>query len=261
MSKACVYLVGAGPGDPGLLTVRALELLQSADIVVYDRLVSAEILARIPPGVSRIFVGKASGAHPIPQHEINQLLLGLARRARRIVRLKGGDPFIFGRGGEEAEYLARHGIAFEVVPGVTAANACAAYAGIPLTHRGLASSVRFVAGHCREDRPLELDEAAFADPSCTLVIFMGLANLPQIVTAALQAGRSSNTPAAIIESGTTPRQRCIRCELGALADEATANAVRAPALIIIGEVVRLSALLDWFAPETEQPPQAAERYA
>ena len=261
MSEACVYLVGAGPGDPGLLTVRALELLESADIVVYDRLVSEEILARIPAGVSRIYVGKASGAHAMPQREINQLLMRLARRSRAIVRLKGGDPFTFGRGAEEAACLARHGIAFEVVPGVTAANACAAYAGIPLTHRGLANSVRFLAGHCREDRPLAFSDAALADPDCTLVVFMGLANLPQIVATALQAGRSPHTPAAIVESGTTPRQRCIRCELATLAEQAQAQEVRAPALIIIGEVVRMAELLDWFTPQTERPLLAVERYA
>jgi uroporphyrin-III C-methyltransferase/precorrin-2 dehydrogenase/sirohydrochlorin ferrochelatase/uroporphyrin-III C-methyltransferase len=261
VTEACVFLVGAGPGDPGLLTVRALELIESADIVVYDRLISSEILARIPAGVPKIFVGKAAGNHSIPQPEINSLLVSLARRERRIVRLKGGDPFVFGRGGEEAEHLAQHGIAFEIVPGVTAATACAAYAGIPLTHRGLANSVRFIAGHCRDDKPLDLHDDALADPHCTLVVFMGLANIERIVTAALQAGRSPTTPVAIIESGTTPQQRCIRCELASLRSEAQANGVSAPALIVIGEVVSMAAILDWYQPAIEQATTTAKRYA
>ena len=261
MTEACVYLVGAGPGDPGLLTVRALELIQSADTVVYDRLISAEILQRIPSGVAKIFVGKASGNHSMPQAEINALLVSLARRKRSIVRLKGGDPFVFGRGGEEAEYLARHGIAFETVPGVTAATACAAYAGIPLTHRGLASSVHFVAGHCRDDQPLDLHSDALADPHATLVVFMGLANLDRIVAAALQAGRSPRTPAAIIESGTTPQQRYVRCELASLSVQAEANGIRAPALLIIGEVVSMADVLGAQVPAAADPPMSVERYA
>ena len=155
-SRGIVYLVGAGPGDPGLLTVRALRLIEQADVVVYDRLVSAEILALIPPGVSRIAVGKAPGHHCVPQDQINDLLVGVACKRRRVVRLKGGDPFIFGRGSEEALHLKRHGIPFEVVPGVTSAAAASAYAGIPLTHRGLSRTVHLVTGHQRDDEPLDL---------------------------------------------------------------------------------------------------------
>ncbi len=251
-NDSCVYLVGAGPGDPGLLTVRALRLLEQADVVVYDRLVSAAVMALVPDRVSKIFVGKASGDHPIPQAQINELLVRLARRSRRVVRLKGGDPFVFGRGGEEAAHLAGAGIRFEVVPGVTAASACAAYAGIPLTYRELASGVHLIAGHCRRDLPLDLDPAALANPQCTLVIYMGLANLERIVGEIVQAGRAPATPAAIIEWGTTPEQRCLLTELGALPDTARDNHVRPPALLIVGEVVSLAPLLAWY-----QPPAAA----
>ncbi|MGI9332838.1 MAG: uroporphyrinogen-III C-methyltransferase, partial [Gammaproteobacteria bacterium] len=167
----CVRLVGAGPGDPGLLTVRALECLQQADVIVYDRLVSDAVLAETPPGVPKIYAGKAPGQHHMEQHEINRRIVNLARAGHCVVRLKGGDPFVFGRGAEEAQYLSQHGVPFEIVPGITAASACAAYSGIPLTHRSLSQGVQLVAGHCRADEPLDLDWRTLSDPSFTVVIY------------------------------------------------------------------------------------------
>ncbi len=247
--QACVFLVGAGPGDPELLTVKAQRLLQEADVIVYDRLIAPEILNLIPSGTSRIYVGKASGHHSLPQPEINELLVSLARKGRNVVRLKGGDPFVFGRGSEEAQYLARHGVRFEVVPGITSAAACSAYAGIPLSHRGLARSVRFVTGHCRADQPLELDWQGLADPQTTLVIYMGLANLAQIQSGLLTAGLPADTPAAFVENGTTPQQRRVLTTVGTLLEAQQAHDIQAPALVIIGEVVRFAEQLDWFVPQ------------
>ncbi|MDV3237355.1 MAG: uroporphyrinogen-III C-methyltransferase [Gammaproteobacteria bacterium] len=244
--EACVYLVGAGPGDPDLLTLKAHRLLQEADVVVYDRLVSQEILDLVPTGTSRIFVGKAAGNHHMRQEDINELLANLARRARKVVRLKGGDPLIFGRGSEEALHLARHGVRFEIVPGITAASACTTYAGIPLTHRGLAGSARFVAGHCRADQPLDLDWDSLADPDTTLVIYMGLANLPEIAARLIAAGLAADTPAALIENGSTPRQRRLLTRLDALAATALSERVTSPALVVIGRVVALAGEMDWF---------------
>ncbi|MFA7594281.1 MAG: uroporphyrinogen-III C-methyltransferase [Thiohalobacteraceae bacterium] len=246
MSEACVYLVGAGPGDPDLLTLKAHRLLQEADVVVYDRLVSREILALIPTGTSRIFVGKASGNHHMPQEDINELLANLGCRARTVVRLKGGDPLIFGRGSEEALHLARAGVRFEIVPGITAASACTTYVGIPLTHRGLAGSVRFITGHCRADQPLELDWHSLADPNTTLVIYMGLANLAEAQDNLIMAGLAADTPAALIENGSTPRQRRLLTRLDGLAATAAAERVVSPTLVVIGNVVSLAGELDWF---------------
>jgi uroporphyrin-III C-methyltransferase/precorrin-2 dehydrogenase/sirohydrochlorin ferrochelatase/uroporphyrin-III C-methyltransferase len=245
-NDACVYLVGAGPGDPELLTVKAQRLLQQADVVVYDRLISAEILALIPAGTTRIYVGKRTGHHHMSQAAINDLLVSLARKGRQVVRLKGGDPFVFGRGSEEAQYLARHGVYFEVVPGITAASACGAYAGIPLSHRGLSNGVRFVTGHCRADEPLRLDWQGLADPNTTLVIYMGLASLPELQRELVAAGLPKAMPAAIIEAGTTPQQRTHLTSLEQLACVAQRQAVRSPALIIIGRVVTLADELHWF---------------
>lgn len=250
MSKSgVVYLVGAGPGDPDLLTVKALRLMQSADVVVYDRLVSPEIMALIPAGVTRIAVGKEPGMHCVPQNQINDLLVGLASRERAIVRLKGGDPFVFGRGSEEAMQLRRHGIRFEVVPGVTAAAAVSAYAGIPLTHRGVSRGVRLVTGHLREGEELELDWERLADPTATLVIYMGLANLCVITARLVAAGRSAGTPAAAVQEGSTPRQRSVRSTLGRLADAVAEAQLIAPVVFIIGETVALSDQLAWFEPQ------------
>ena len=247
-----VYLVGAGPGDPDLLTVKALRLIQTADTVVYDRLVSPEILNLIPDTASRIYVGKATSRHTLSQTEINALLVDLARKRQRVVRLKGGDPFIFGRGGEEALALARNDIPFEVVPGITAAQACAAYAGIPLTHRGLARGVQFVTGHCKDNETLELDQTTLSDPEQTLVIYMGLANLPHIVRDLVEAGRDSDTPAAVIERGTTSRQRNIITTIGGLQQAIEQHTITSPAMLIIGPVVSLAEELEWFMPWAQE---------
>ncbi len=243
MATPLVHLVGAGPGDPELLTLKALRLIQEAEAIVYDRLIAPEILDLIPAGTMRIYVGKASAQHSLPQDETNALLVKLARTGHRVVRLKGGDPFIFGRGSEEAEYLARHGIAFEVVPGVTAASGCTAGLGIPLTHRGLAKGVRFVTGHCREDRDLDLNWRSLADPDTTLVIYMGLANLPQICRELTAAGLDPDTPAAAIANGTTPHEILCIGSLGTLSDKVKQTALAAPVLIVIGRVVSLANVL------------------
>ncbi|MBV2089662.1 MAG: uroporphyrinogen-III C-methyltransferase [Candidatus Thiodiazotropha sp. (ex Ctena orbiculata)] len=247
--KGVVYLVGAGPGDPDLLTVKALRLIQSADVVVYDRLVSTEIMDLIPPGISRIAVGKAPGLHCVPQQEINELLASLARKSRNIVRLKGGDPFVFGRGSEEALHLEALGIPFEVVPGITAASAVSTYAGIPLTHRSMCRGVRLVTGHLQEGDSLELDWQKLADPSATLVIYMGLTNLAKITQGLVAAGRESSTPAAAIQDGTTPRQRRVIASLGTLEQVVREEGLRPPAIIIVGETVSLAGRLDWFVTE------------
>ncbi|CAA7626927.1 Uroporphyrinogen-III methylase [Candidatus Terasakiella magnetica] len=248
-----VTLVGAGPGDPDLLTVKAARLIGAAEVVVYDRLVSPEILALIPPQTERIYAGKALGNHHLIQDEINDLLLGLAQAGRDVVRLKGGDSFVFGRGSEEALHLARHGIAFEVIPGISAAAGCSTYAGIPLTHRGLATGVQFVTGHLREDRELELDWGKLADPATTLVIYMGLQALPEISAHLIAAGLAPDTPAAAIENGTTPRQRRVTGTLATLSDLTRAMGLQAPTLIVIGAVVSLSEDLDWFTAQHATP--------
>lgn len=237
---ALVYLVGAGPGDPELLTVKAQRLLREAEVVVYDRLVSAAVLELAPPGAMRVDVGKRRGCHSRSQDEINALLVRLARAGRRVVRLKGGDPFVFGRGSEEADHLARHGVPFEVVPGITAAAGCAAAAGIPLTHRGVASGVRFVTGHCREDRELDLNWASLADPDTTLVVYMGLANLARIVERLIAAGLPAETPAVAIADGTTPTERRCRASLAELPAKAAQAELGAPVLVIVGRVVALA---------------------
>jgi len=244
---ANVFLVGAGPGDPELLTVKALRLIQSAEVVVYDRLVGPEILDLIPVGASRINAGKAAGAHHLPQDEINQTLVRLGRSGRRTVRLKGGDPFVFGRGSEEALELVAAGIPFEVVPGISAATGASAYAGIPLTHRGLARSVRFVTGHCREDKLLDLNWQSLADADTTLVVYMGLANLKEISRHLIEHGLAGSTPAAAIENGTTSGQRRLVSTLAELPGDVTAQEFRAPCLLVIGRVVELAGALDWFA--------------
>lgn len=252
---ASVALVGAGPGDPDLLTVKALRLLREADVVVFDRLVSDEILALIPPGTTRIYAGKATGRHHLCQDEINQLLLTLARSGRHIVRLKGGDPFIFGRGSEEAEFLARHGVGFEVVPGITAAAGCSAYAGFPLTHRGLASGVRYATGHAQDGKPLDLDWCGMADADTTLVIYMAIGNLDMICEELRRAGLAETTPAAAVQNGTTARQRRVVATLATLPQAVEAAKLQPPAMIVIGRVVSLAGTLDWFQP-TEVRQQA-----
>ncbi len=241
--KSVVHLVGAGPGNPDLLTLKAAELIGHADVIVYDRLVSPEILARVPAGTTRIFVGKCTNNHTLPQDEINALLVSLAREGRTVVRLKGGDPFMFGRGSEEAEYLVAHGIDYEVVPGVTAAAACSAACAIPLTHRGLATGVRYVTGHCREDAELDLDWAGLADPSTTLVIYMGLANIAYISGQLIAHGLPADTPAAAISEGTTPRQRHVCARLDRIADVARNAELGAPVLFVVGKTVSMADIL------------------
>jgi uroporphyrin-III C-methyltransferase len=245
---ATVYLVGAGPGDPDLLTVKALRLLKSADVVVYDRLISGAILEEVPAGATRIYAGKQDGHHHMNQSEINELLVALARRHRVVVRLKGGDPFVFGRGSEEALFLARHGIAFEIVPGVTAASGCTAYAGIPLTHRELSRQVLFITGRCSGAEPPHIDPGVAADEQCTLVIYMGLRQLPGIVDRLLQAGRPAGTPVAVVENGSLASQRCCFGRLDELPDKVREAGIQSPALVVVGRVVELAAELDWFRP-------------
>jgi len=248
-SKTVISLVGAGPGDPELLTMKAYRLIQQADVVVYDRLVSEEIQNLIPHGVKKIYVGKASGKHHMNQGEINQLLVNLAKKERKVVRLKGGDPFIFGRGSEEAEFLINHNIEFEYIPGITAASACSAYAGIPLTHRGVASSVRLITGHCRADKLLDLNWKSLADSDTTLVFYMGLASLPQLSEKLIAAGLPANTPAAAVENGTKTVQRRCLSTLNNIPSDVIEMSVKSPALIIIGNVVRFAEKLDWFDPQ------------
>ncbi len=240
MARGKVMLVGAGPGDPDLLTVKAVRAIAQADVVVYDRLVSDEVLALCPEGAARIDVGKQAGRHPVPQGEINELLVRLARSGRTVVRLKGGDPLIFGRGSEEAAELARAGITCEVVPGITSAQGCAAAAGVPLTHRGLASGVRYVTGHCKADEPLDLDWASLADPSTTLVVYMGLANIDEISRALIVHGLPGDTPVVAVCQGTTPRQRRLSASLATVSQRARTAAFDGPVLFIIGRVAALS---------------------
>ena len=235
-----VAIIGAGPGDPELLTVKAMRLLREADAVVYDRLVSDAVRDFIPAGAMQVFVGKSRNNHPTPQDEINDLIVRLARGGHRVVRLKGGDPFVFGRGSEEAEYLALHGIPVAIVPGITAASGCASAAGIPLTHRGLATGVRFVTGHRCRDGELDLNWASLADPETTLVVYMGLANLPTIRDRLIAAGLPGTTPAAAIASGSTPDERICCTTLAGLPELVVTEDLKPPVLMVIGRVVALA---------------------
>ena len=240
-----VWLVGAGPGDPELLTLKAARVLARADVVVHDRLVAAEILARLPRRAKRIYAGKQPGRHAMTQEEINRLLVRLARQGKRVVRLKGGDPFIFGRGGEEALALARAGVRFEVIPGITAATGVAAAAGIPLTHRDLAQACVLVTGSRRKGAP-DLDWKGLARPGQTIVVYMGLAGLERVSRELIAHGLSPRTPAAIVQQGTTANQRVVEGTLSALPRLAAEARLRAPTLIVIGKVVRLRRALDRF---------------
>ena len=244
--KGFVSLVGAGPGDAELMTVKAVRLLQQAEVVVYDRLVSADILSLIPTGISRISVGKEVGKHCVPQEQINEIIVNLAKAGRKIVRLKGGDPFMFGRGGEEVLALKKHGIAFEVVPGITAASGCSSYSGIPLTHRGMSRRVQFITGHFNDNEPLDLNWQSIADPDSTLVIYMGLSNLPLAIHSLIDAGLPASTPAAAVQNGTTELQQRVITTLEHLNDAIQQKRMKAPVMIIIGEVVSLADELDWF---------------
>ena len=241
-----VYLVGAGPGDPDLLTFRALRLMQKADVVVYDRLVSPEILELVRRDAEKIYVGKAKSKHTIPQDEINELLAKEALAGNRVVRLKGGDPFIFGRGGEELETLIKHGVSFQVVPGITAASGAASYAGIPLTHRDHAKSVVFATGHL-QDNSINLNWQGLAQPDQTIVFYMGLTGLPIICEQLVKHGLAATTPIAMVQSATTPQQKVVTGTLEDIQQKAEAAEIKPPALIIVGSVVSLHKKLNWFA--------------
>jgi uroporphyrin-III C-methyltransferase/precorrin-2 dehydrogenase/sirohydrochlorin ferrochelatase len=241
-----VYLVGTGPGDPDLLTFRALRLMQQADVVLYDRLIGDGILNLVRRDAERIYVGKLKDNHTVAQDEIGNMLIDLARKGKRVLRLKGGDPFIFGRGGEEIEALSENGIAFQVIPGVTAANGCAAYAGIPLTHRDHAQACVFVTGHEKNGR-LNLNWESLIQPRQTVVLYMGLSSLGAITNGFLSHGADPATPAAIIENGTRAGQRVITGTLESLPGKIEAAGIKSPALIIIGSVVTLRNKLSWFA--------------
>lgn len=241
-----VYLVGAGPGDPGLLTLRAAEILGKADIVIYDRLVSRPILNLIPKTTKKIYVGKRSGKHEVPQDKINELLVSVAKEGGTVVRLKGGDPFLFGRGGEEAEMLVDNKVDFEIVPGVTSAVASPEYAGIPLTHRDYASAVAIVTGHRAGDsgRPVKWEKLALAVD--TIVILMGIESIEAIVKRLIESGLGTDVPVAVVEQGTTKLQRSIIGKLSTIVDEATKLNIKPPAVIIVGEVAGLGRKLAWF---------------
>jgi uroporphyrin-III C-methyltransferase/precorrin-2 dehydrogenase/sirohydrochlorin ferrochelatase len=228
--------------------LRALRLMQQAEVVLYDRLVSPEVMELVRRDAERIYVGKRRSEHAMPQENINQLLVDLARQGKRVLRLKGGDPFIFGRGGEEIELLAENNIPFQVVPGITAASGCAAYAGIPLTHRDYAQSVRFVTGHLKSDHA-NLSWPELALPGQTLVFYMGLLGLADICRSLIDHGRAPQTPVALIEKGTTQEQRVLIADLASIAAKVEANEVRGPTLLIVGEVVKLHKTLTWFTPE------------
>ncbi|MEE8350624.1 MAG: siroheme synthase CysG, partial [Rhodospirillales bacterium] len=247
-----VYLVGSGPGDPDLLTFRALRLMQQADVVLHDRLVPDGILDLVRRDAERIFVGKKPGDHVMRQKDISQLMITLAGQGKRVLRLKSGDPFVFGRGGEEIEALASENIHFQVVPGVSAANGCASYAGIPLTHRDHAHSCVFVTGHMKDDT-IELNWQQIIQPRQTLVVYMGLNSLPSLMAKLIKHGASPDMPAAIVDNGTRPEQRVITGTIGNLADKTNAATLPGPAVIIIGSVVTLREKLSWYRPAQTNP--------
>jgi len=242
-----VYLVGAGPGDPDLLTFKALRLMQQAEVVLYDRLVSTPILEMVRRDAERIYVGKRRSEHAMEQTQINQLLVDLALQGKRVLRLKGGDPFIFGRGGEEIDLLAANHIPFQVVPGITAASGCSAYAGIPLTHRDHSQSVRFITGHLKEGA-VNLSWAEFVAANQTLVFYMGLTALEQICNELIGHGKPVDTPAALIERGTLPEQQVHIGTIASLPKLIAGKEIHAPTLLIIGDVVLLHDRLNWYKP-------------
>jgi uroporphyrin-III C-methyltransferase/precorrin-2 dehydrogenase/sirohydrochlorin ferrochelatase len=244
-----VYLVGAGPGDPDLVTFRALRLMQKADVVLYDRLTDERVMALVRREAERIYVGKRPDNHEVPQEEISALLVRLAKQGKRVLRLKGGDPFMFGRGGEEIETLAEHGVPFQVCPGVTAAIGASAYAGIPLTHRDHAQACVFVTGHGKDGR-IDLDWPALLQPRQTVAIYMGLRNLEALTSEFVARGASPDLPAAIVDNATRPNQRVVVGALGTLAAKARAAGLRGPSIVIVGAVVSLRDRLDWYAPQT-----------
>jgi uroporphyrin-III C-methyltransferase/precorrin-2 dehydrogenase/sirohydrochlorin ferrochelatase len=240
-----VYLIGGGPGDPDLLTFRALRLMQKADVVVHDRLISKEVLELTRRDAERIYVGKERDNHAVPQEEINQLLADLAKQGKRVCRLKGGDPFVFGRGGEEIETLTENGVNFQVVPAITAALGASAYAGIPLTHRDYSQAAVFVTGHLK-DGSMNLNWPALAQPNQTVVFYMGLKGLPVICSQLMEHGLPSETPIALVQQATTPRQRVFTGTIGDMPERIANEQVKAPTLIIVGNVVKLHDKLNWF---------------
>ena len=240
-----VTLIGAGPGDRELMTIKAMNCLKQADVVLYDRLVGEEIVAMIPETAEKISVGKHANRHPVPQEEIGQMLVEKAKQGLHVVRLKGGDPFVFGRGGEELELLHEHGIPFEVIPGVSSAMAAGVYAGIPLTHRDYASSLHIITGHAKKNGELDIDFDALAKLNGTIVVLMGVATLEKICSRFLAAGMNPEMPAAIIENATLDNQRKWLGTVGTLVRLARENSVTSPAIVIIGEVCRLAEKLDW----------------
>ncbi len=249
-----VYLVGGGPGDPDLLTFRALRLMQQADVIVYDRLISAEVLDMCRRDAHRIYVGKERDNHSVPQDQINQLLVDLAKEGKRVCRLKGGDPFVFGRGGEEIDTLTANGVNFQVVPGITAALGTAAYAGIPLTHRDYSQAAVFVTGHLK-DNTMNLNWPALAQPNQTVVFYMGLKGLPVICAKLMEHGLPAETPIALVQQATTPRQRVFTGTLGGMPEQIQKVEIKPPTLIIVGNVVKLHDKLKWFVSPAEEAAQ------
>ena len=245
-NKGEVFLVGGGPGDPDLLTFRALRLMQQCDVCVYDKLVSPEVMELVRRDAELVFVGKSRDQHTMPQEEINELLAKLALQGKRVLRLKGGDPFIFGRGGEEIETLMQHGVPFQVVPGITAANGVSSYAGIPLTHRDYAQACLFITGHLK-DGTLDLDWVAMSRPRQTVVIYMGLVGLKEICEKLIEHGVPATMPVAVVQQGTTQRQRVVTTTLENLAEKVALADMKPPCLTIIGEVVQLREKLNWFS--------------
>ncbi len=248
-----VYLVGAGPGDPELLTLRAVRLLQQADVIVYDNLVSDGVLEFVSPTAERIYAGKRRNEHTLRQEQINTLLVKLAREGKQVVRLKGGDPFIFGRGGEEMQTLAASGVAFEVVPGVTAASGVSSYAGIPLTHRDHAQSCLFVTGHLKNGTA-DLDWPSLIHPNQTVVIYMGLGGLPEICKQMVAHGASPDLPIALVQDGSMTTQQVVTGTLANMAERVAQAGLQSPCLTIIGNVVKLHQELAWYAPAKTKAP-------
>jgi uroporphyrin-III C-methyltransferase/precorrin-2 dehydrogenase/sirohydrochlorin ferrochelatase len=248
-----VYLVGAGPGDPELLTLRAVRLLQQAEVVVYDHLVSNAVLDFVPPDAERIYAGKRRNEHTMRQEQINALLIKLATDGKRVVRLKGGDPFIFGRGGEELQALAAHGVVFEVVPGITAASGASNYAGIPLTHRDHAQACLFVTGHLK-DGSADLDWPSLVRPNQTVVVYMGLSGLADICRQMVAHGAAPDLPIAVVQDATINSQKVVTGTLATMADRVAQQGLRSPCLIIIGSVVNLHDALAWFRPPLGSAP-------
>ena len=245
-----VYVIGAGPGDPELLTLKALQLMQQADVVVYDYLVSDEIMELVRRDADLVCVGKRLGDHSVAQEDTNQMLVDFAKQGKKVCRIKGGDPFIYGRGGEEVQVLAANQVSYQIVPGITAAAGCSAYAGIPLTHRDHAQAIQFVTGHCKKDGQ-ELDWQSLAKPNQTLAIYMGVIKSPHIQAQLLKHGRNADTPVAIIENGTRKNQRVVTGKLGELADLIESHSIISPALLIIGEVASLHEQLHWFGEKAQ----------